>query len=70
MAAWVDVSRDILSRGDGSSRGSTLYPRLLGGMGVGKGVGMVTVREGGGCGRSKGIGKQGCSGLMREMEIG
>ena len=25
----VDVSRDILSKGDGSSRGSTLYSRVL-----------------------------------------
>ena len=28
----IDVSRDILRRGDGSSRGSTLYPRDLFGM--------------------------------------
>lgn len=29
MEVAIDVSRDILSKSDGSSQGSTLYPRVL-----------------------------------------
>ena len=49
MAA-VDVSRDILSRGDGSSRGSTLYPRVLGDQGKGRMVYILKRR-----GRGRGL---------------
>lgn len=34
MEVAIDVSRDILSKRDGSSQGSTLYPRVLMMMGL------------------------------------